>query len=139
MENMIWALIVVTGAGSVSFSSNYPNKAICEDAISMARTGMTVEERKASDARSKQARQEGIRKYQEAHPTRPTKAEDEKNCFDGRTGSGFGFGSSGSYCIMERDGQTRFYPMNVATFNTTYNATSEVKYAKCVMVPKDEK
>lgn len=38
-----WMLVVVTLGGDIS-SSNYPTESACKDALSIAQTGMTVEE-----------------------------------------------------------------------------------------------
>lgn len=133
MENLVWALIVVSYTANVSFSTGYPTEAICQDAMSIARTGYTVAEKAATDRRDSEAAKKRVAEYQEKNPARSTQPGDEKKCFDGRTFPN-SFGSSGSYCAMENDGMTRFYPTSLSVFSG--GSSSEIKFAKCVQVPK---
>lgn len=139
MENLIWALIVVSGTANVSLSSGYPSKALCEDAMSIARTGMTVEEKKASDDAERAGRARAAQVYQDAHPARATTPADKKTCHDNTSG-GSAFGSSSDFCVMEKDGMTRFYPGAMSSWSVgPYLPEREIKYAKCVMIVPTDK
>jgi len=139
MENLIWALIVVSGSANVSLSTGYPSKALCEDAISIARTGMTLAEKKAHDEAERDRRAKELKAYQDAHPARATKPSDKKECFDNTSGDR-GYGSSAAFCVMESDGMTRFYQNNsVWSYSISTSPDREIKYAKCVMVDTKDK
>lgn len=68
MENFIWALIVVSGTANVSFSTGYPSKALCEDAISIAKTGRTVIEEKSEQEKQKIASLRAKQEWLDANP-----------------------------------------------------------------------
>lgn len=139
MENLVWALIIVSGTANVSFSSGYPSKELCEDAVSIAKTGMTVAEKKAADDAQQARRTKAAQEYQEAHPPREPTAEDRKQCFDNRAGLVLGWGSTSDSCSIEKDGLTHFQAAEGYFGTSTYNQAAEIKYAKCVMVNSKEK
>lgn len=143
MEGMIWALIVVTGAANVNVSTGYPNKTLCEDAASIARTGKTVAEQKAADEAEMARRAKLDREYEEGHPPRQPTKDDEQQCTryraDGSWAGGVLYVGGNDCYISEKDGLTHFSRQSFVTFsNGGYDAAREIKYAKCVLVdPKD--
>jgi len=142
MEGMIWALIIVTGTASVNVSTGYPNKALCEDAISIARTGMTVMEKKSADEADRVREARLDQEFAEAHPTRPPTKDDEKKCPHYNKNGGIAIMTGSVNCYIDDDDGmihfTRHSFFSVTSGSNYYDPAREIKYAKCVLVdPKD--
>lgn len=130
MENILWALIVVSTSANVSFTSGYTSKAMCEDAASITQTGETVAEKEARQKREQERTAEKVRKYEEAHPPRPSTEEDVKKC---SIPSGW-IRAPGAYCTVEKDGMTHFSLQDFYRIHTQMEI--KIAYIKCVMVEK---
>jgi hypothetical protein len=141
MENMIWALIIVTGAANVNVSTGYPNKAICEDAISIVKTGMTVIEKKSSDEADKVREARLDQEFLAANPPRPTIKQDEGKC--GKVNkSGVTYFSGQYSCTIDEDTNTTSFNRNPWVTTTSIGIVDPdraIKYAKCVLVDSSKK
>jgi hypothetical protein len=164
-EVLVWALIIVTNANTINVSTGYPNEGLCKDAISLAKYGMTVMEKKSADEaeKVKQARME--QEFQEAHPPHPTTADDKCATVIGSDGAGvmvFGGDASGGgpssvhlpCTINKKTGMTtyqRFSPDSYgggggtgggggyAMISPSYIYENNIKFAKCVAVNPEDK
>ena len=134
MENLVWALIVVSSTANVSFSTGYPTEGACKDALSIARTGRTVAEEEEAARRADKAREQRLAEYQARNPPRPSTPQDEKRCY----GLEFlGMDSSAPFCVRGSDGQTRFFGPSLGLTMSVGGPT--ITYARCVQVPRDSK
>lgn len=136
MENLIWALIIVTGAANVNVSTGYPNKALCEDAISIAKTGRTWIEQK-SYLEAEKIREDRLeQEFQDAHPSRPATEDDIKKCTM-FSGSLSGFRTRLGWdpiCFVDVETNiTSFIRPNTAP-KIDDDPASKIKFARCVMV-----
>ncbi len=142
MTNLVWALIVVSGAANVSFSSGYPSQALCEDAISIARTGMTVDEKKSSDEAAKVVEDRAEQEFQASHPSRIPTAEDKLNCGKISKTSWIMVGGQ-SNCVIDTDKNLTIFSRRylvTTTMSAINDPSREIRYAKCVLVdPEDKK
>jgi hypothetical protein len=141
MEGMIWALIIVTGTANVNISTGYPSKTLCEDAISIAKTGMTVMENKSAEEAEKIREARLDQEFAASHPSRPATADDNAKCSHG-TKSSISFGSGNDpTCMVDDDTKTVSFTRHsyfTMGYGSIYDPVREIKYAKCVLVdPKD--
>lgn len=142
LEAIMWTLITVTNGGQVS-ESRHATKESCEQAKSIAVTGMTIEENKAAD----DAHARYLKKWDEDHPWRDPKNEDERQLVkDG----GFGSMSWGGPYGIAYDGKTgkvretqggstgmSYSPNNgesvdYARGQYLLKHRGDIKYAKCI-------
>lgn len=73
-----WILISVTSGGAVHETSSFPSRALCEDALSIAKTGLTVTEKKAADDNTAREGRRLEEAWRSAHPPRPPRNELER-------------------------------------------------------------
>lgn len=73
----LWVLLTITGGGNTS-TATLPTREACEDAASIALTGMTVAEKKKADADYAAAEKKRRDDWYAAHPPREPKTDDER-------------------------------------------------------------
>ena len=105
LEIAMWTLITVTNGGAVH-ESQHATKETCEQARSVALTGMTIEGNKAAD----EAYAAYLKKFEDDHPWRDPKDDNERRLV--KSGGSGSVSWGGSYYILY-DGETgkvREYP-----------------------------
>ena len=76
--SVLYALVIVTQAGMVSFTPGFPTEALCLDALSVAKTGYTVAEQTAQRAQQERQLEEDAAKWRATHPPRLPKDDRER-------------------------------------------------------------
>lgn len=140
-----WTLITVTGAGQVNHSRGYETLFMCEQAKSLALTGMTIEQNKAADEAHAKARAD----WEDAHPWREPREQWERDfaksgssasCSNGYSTWHFSDGK-----IREgypSDGMSASYSENKGEWCEWVRGTAiikrrhDVKHAECIREPK---
>lgn len=147
----MWTLITVTNGGDVSHSTGYLSKELCEQAKSVALTGMTIEQNKAADEAYEKSVKEAADRWREAHPPRkPSTPADFKiiewhkngsrtlgatdgfSNYDAATGMMLDYPNSRgatSSAYSPNDGESVAYVRG--TFVTKHK--TDIKYAECVL------
>lgn len=139
LEAIVWTLITVTNGGEVH-ESRHATKESCEQAKSIALTGMTIEENKAAD----EAYAAYLRKWDDDHPWRDPKDDNERMLAKSVGSVSWG----GPYSLSgDGNGKVREYPSG--GMSMSYNSNNgesvelvrgqyrlknkqDVKYAKCI-------
>jgi hypothetical protein len=139
LEAIMWTLITVTNGGAVS-ESQHATKETCEQAKSVALTGMTIEENKAAD----DAYAAYLKKFAEDHPWRAPKNDSERSL--AKSGGSMSWGGPFD---MQGDGKGMVRESPGGGMSMSYNSNegesvdfvrgqwvmkskTSVKYAKCV-------
>jgi hypothetical protein len=121
LEIIMWTLITVTNGGTVN-ESTHATQESCEQAKSIAQSGMTIEENKAAA----EAYAAFLKKYEEDHPWRDPKDDFEKSI--AKTGGSASWGASYS---LAGDGHGHVREIPGLSISSSYNS-NDVKYAKCI-------
>ena len=74
---MVYTLITVTYGGEVNHSRGYETLHMCQQAKSLALTGMTIEQNKAADVEYEQRVAKNEAEWRAAHPPRKPVTEDD--------------------------------------------------------------
>lgn len=77
VKNNTWSLVTVAESGSINISTGYTTKRLCEQARSIALTGMTLEEIAAKTNEDAQLREQNHQQWLKDHPPRPPKNREE--------------------------------------------------------------
>lgn len=142
LEITMWTLITVTFGGVVS-ESQHATKESCEQAQSIALTGMTIEENKAAD----EAYAAYLKKYEEDHPWRDPKDDNERGILKSGGGGSVSWGGPYNLIYDSKTGKVREQPgggmsgsynsnegeaMNYVRGGWVRKSRADIKYAKCV-------
>lgn len=134
----LWVLITVATGGAVHQVPGFHSQPICEDALSIAKYGMTVAEHEADERRREAALKKEVDAWRAEHPPRPaTKAELEG-------GAEVWAGTQG--CGHQKDGLIYDDPCpNEAgfiwiwpsgeTYTRSWPARTEIRFARCLPDP----
>jgi hypothetical protein len=136
----MWTLITVTGNGQVHESS-HATKELCEQARSVALTGMTIEENAAAD----EAYAQYLKKWDEDHPWRDPRDDYERSILKGGGHGSCSWGGPYSLAYDSSTGKVREYPSGGMSMSCGHGESVElvrglwvnrgrhsVKYAKCI-------
>ncbi len=142
---MPYTLITVTNAGEVKHSRGFETLEMCEQAKSIALTGMTIEENKAADEAYAKRQREKEAKWRAAHPPRVPTDEERARW----AGTLF---QTGHYCTIGEDGllyewygETWIGPsyrpqdgesVEFIRGGHVLKHRHDIKYAKCVIEPE---
>lgn len=119
----MWSLITVTNGGSVNISAGYPTKSLCEEAKSIALTGMTIEQNNEADAVYEKAQAD----WEASHPWREPKNKSEAAL------SKFIGSSSNGYNTLISDGHGKVrdgYPSGGMSMSYNPNDGESVQYVR---------
>jgi hypothetical protein len=129
----IYILITVTYGGKVWVSPGFSSLRACEEAKSIAETGVTIEENQKNRATLERIQSEEKRKFEAEHPPRSPTDEDRKNCRTGDLAKYMVIPFE--HCTIENDGLTHFYK-DCDECSVGYVRTADdLKYAKCALEP----
>jgi hypothetical protein len=148
LEMAMWTLITVTNGGNVN-ESRHATKRLCEEARSIALTGMTIEENEVAD----RAYADWLKKWDEEHPWRDPKDEWERKLVAGGGSGSVSFGGPYSLSYDGSTGKVREHPGG--GMSMSYNSNNgesvdmirgqwvirhktDIKYAKIVPPEKSE-
>lgn len=149
-------LITVTHGGQVFHSEGFPNQRACDEAKSIALTGMTIEQNAAEDAAYVKMEKDRADSWREAHPPRqPTTPADRQIIEDAKNGIVHG-GSTRPYSTVGKDGFIYDWPGSGSLWSPSYNPSQgetvvmerggwvlkhreDIKYAECVIIPPPAK
>ena len=143
----IWTLITVTNAGNVHQESGFQSKALCEDAISIAKTGLTVSEVTDRDNRAKEEARRKREEWSATHPARqPISAKEKEDINSRRTSDGTctpimdvsSHISITKDCLIQENDHTLPYGLSSAVVYPG-NQNNEIKYARCVLTVPEAK
>lgn len=124
---MPYTLITVTYGGEVHHSRGYETLRMCEQAKSIALTGMTIEEKDAADKERRRQRE----LWEAEHPWREPR-NDYERLVAGGGGSGCIIGPG---CLEWLNGKVReTYPADFSM--SLIKREVGIKYAKCVIEPE---
>lgn len=131
---LTYTLITVTYGGSVAHSGGYDTLHMCEEARSLATTGMTIEAKKASDDAYKVARDKEYAEWRATHPSREPKNDSERSLVKSGIISWGGSAGGGHTCD---DGKICDDPNMDGYFLGwgKVNEPGDTKVAECVIVP----
>lgn len=161
---LIWALIIVTNANAVNVSTGYTTEGLCKDAISIAKYGLTVMEKKSADEAYRVQQTRLKQEFEAAHPPHPTTDKDRATCAIVDNGDGSG-GSAGamtvygdvqidySCTINKNTGMTTYQWSTPGSFggggggtgggytvgSSNHDYENNIKFAKCVAVNPEDK
>lgn len=102
----MWTLITVTNGGQVQ-ESQHATKRLCEEAKSIALTGMTIEENEAAD----RAYAEWLQKWDEEHPWRDPKDDTERRLLERGVSGSVSWGGPHGLSYNGSTGKVREYPI----------------------------
>lgn len=143
---MAYTLITVTYGGDVSHSRGYETLEMCEQAKSLALTGMTIEQNKAAD----EAYAKSERDWDEAHPWREPKDDWERKAVASGINGSMNNGGPISWAF---DGKGQIKEMRGGGISPSYNSNrgesvqyvrggwvmkhkTDIKHAECIIEPE---
>jgi hypothetical protein len=125
LEIAMWTLITVTNGGKVN-ESQHATKESCEQARSIALTGMTVEENKAAD----QVYADYLKKYEEDHPWRDPKDDNERQILKSGGSGSVSWGGPYQLSYDSATGKVREYPSGGMSMSYNSNEGETVDYVR---------
>ena len=136
VTSVLWVLITVTNNGTIHQESGFQNRALCEDAISIARYGKTVAEYKEDERMAREKRQKSDNEWRAAHPPREPKTAIEKSEVKSEK---LWAGSDG--CGHTENGLIYDDPPTCFSMGPSWSphaGDNEIKYARCLPEPPED-